>query len=523
MSHFDSAHPYRSLPHSPDLGHLRDEAKTLKALCASHDSAALAFVATHLNPPLGIVKLADAQFTLARAYGFKSWARLKAFVEAQSRSPAERGGLLLQTLFTDNHSLLQELYQRRESLPSSDFFLAAAVGNIERVESLLASDATWATQVGGPMKTQAITYASHARFGQIDASYAARQHRVVALLFSYGADPNAYVQEASRGKDGNGRLSALYGCCRQPGNPIIAKLLLDAGASTDDGESLYHASELSDPRCLELLFAAGVSVSTREFCIRRALDSENPAALSIYLENGTDPNHLDWALFRHRSLNIIELLVEHGADVNRPAENFWVLERIQGLAPVQIAERDGRNDIVAYLLARGAADKRSAVDRLIGACARGDEEAVGDILSRYPDVVATLTQREHSNIASLARDGRLRTVQLMLDAGFDIEAKADDLDATALHYAASKGDVAMTGLLLSRGARRDIRNKYGGTPFSTALHSAAHFPDKDGRYAEVIQLLLDAGDIASDDNLRFAVENDLDDIADILKARGATL
>ena len=34
------------------------------------------------------IKLADVQFALARAYGFKSWPRLKAFVEAQAHTPA---------------------------------------------------------------------------------------------------------------------------------------------------------------------------------------------------------------------------------------------------------------------------------------------------------------------------------------------------------------------------------------------------------------------------------------------------
>jgi len=44
--------------------------------------------------------------------------------------------------------------------------------------------------------------------------------------------------------DGRGRLSALYGCCPQPGNPAVARLLLDAGAKPDDGESHYHAVQV---------------------------------------------------------------------------------------------------------------------------------------------------------------------------------------------------------------------------------------------------------------------------------------
>src|SRR5688572_20207102 len=113
------------------------------------------------------------------------------------RSPEERGGLLLQSLFADNHALLQELYNRPEGLPASDFFVAAALGNVAVVESMLAADSAWASRVGGPMQTQALTYAAYARFGQTDETYSLRQQRVVTLLLSHGADPNSSVAAES--------------------------------------------------------------------------------------------------------------------------------------------------------------------------------------------------------------------------------------------------------------------------------------------------------------------------------------
>ena len=68
MSSFDSDHCYRSLPRSPDLGHLRDEAKSLKKDCAAGDRGAIAFIAFHKSATAaGGVKLADAQFALARS------------------------------------------------------------------------------------------------------------------------------------------------------------------------------------------------------------------------------------------------------------------------------------------------------------------------------------------------------------------------------------------------------------------------------------------------------------------------
>jgi ankyrin repeat protein len=111
----------------------------------------------------------------------------------------------------------------------------------------------------------------------------------------------------------------------------------------------------------------------------------------------------------------------------------------------------------------------------------------------------------------------------MLEVGFDIEARADDLDATALHYAATNGDVPMVKLLLEHRARRDVKHKYGGAPLDTAVYCAASFRNDNGRYAEAVRLLLEAGDKATDDDLRFALEHDLDDIADVLKGHGASL
>lgn len=451
------------------------------------------------------------------------WPRLKAFVEAQSVPAHERGALLLRTLFNDNFALLEELYARRESLPANNIFIAAALGDVATVESLLAANPACAMQMGGPLQTQAVTYAAYARFSVLDESYLDRQRQIVALLLAHGADPNSFVTEQSHGNEGDGRLSALYGCCRQPGNPTIAKLLLDAGASPNDGESLYHASELRDPRCLELLFAAGVKDADRDYCIRRALDHENPDVLGVYLKNGADPNHLDYALFRNRSLPVIEQLVEHGADLNRLCDDFWLLERIRELKPIQIAERAGRADAVSYLLSKGADDVRTPRDRLIGACAREEEQAVSAILREHPDIARTLTERDHSNISTLARAGQLRSVELMLDAGFNIDARADDLDATGLHYAASNGDVPMARLLLARGARLDLKHKYGGTPLATAIHCAAHFPNPGGSYAETVRLLAKAGELVTGEQLKFAIENSLNDIADVLKSHGTSL
>jgi ankyrin repeat protein len=111
----------------------------------------------------------------------------------------------------------------------------------------------------------------------------------------------------------------------------------------------------------------------------------------------------------------------------------------------------------------------------------------------------------------------------MLDVGFDIDARADDPEATALHYAATRGNAPMAKLLLSRSARFDLKHKYGGTPARTAIYCAANFHNPHGQYAAFVQLLIETGEKVTNDRLEFAVANDLDEIATVLKAHGTLL
>ena len=65
----------RNLPPHPNLEHLRKQAKDLLHELKQQDPAA---------------QLADAQFALAREYGFASWPKLKAHVESQLATESEK-------------------------------------------------------------------------------------------------------------------------------------------------------------------------------------------------------------------------------------------------------------------------------------------------------------------------------------------------------------------------------------------------------------------------------------------------
>ena len=271
---------------------------------------------------------------------------------------------------------------------------------------------------------------------------------------------------------------------KSPGHPELCKLLLEYGAQVSDGESLYHASELQSPRCLALLLEHGPDEPDREWCIARIIDHEHPEGLRLYLEHGTNPNHLCRTLFRERSIACLRLLIDYGADVNQ--------KRVSGLTPVQIAERSGYDAAVELLLASGAVDNREPRD--------------------FP--------KDHSYLSAFARAGNLRAVEIMLDVGFDIEAKADDMLCSGFVYAATNGDVPTLQLLLDHGADIEARHKHGGNALGTAIYCAANFRNPGGDYAGAVDLLLNAGLRQNAEALTFALDHGLDDAAEVSIAHG---
>lgn len=132
-------------------------------------------------------------------------------------------------------------------------------------------------------------------------------------------------------------------------------------------------------------------------------------------------------------LDAVRALVEFGADVNT-LNDF-------GATPLSDAGSLGHSEIVKYLLSVGA---KLAVE--------GQDE---------PTIVRA------------ASSGSLETVQLLLDAGAEVDA-TNDLDETALHIAASKDDVELIGLLVGAGADLNARTDFDKTPLMAAQWADAN-------------------------------------------------
>ncbi len=79
---FTNPAPTRRLPQQPNLEQLRKQAKDLLEQYRSGDSSATAEIQQfERNPDPSTFALNDAQRILARAYGYESWRKLKAFVD----------------------------------------------------------------------------------------------------------------------------------------------------------------------------------------------------------------------------------------------------------------------------------------------------------------------------------------------------------------------------------------------------------------------------------------------------------
>jgi ankyrin repeat protein len=170
---------------------------------------------------------------------------------------------------------------------------------------------------------------------------------------------------------------------------------------------------------------------------------------------------LHWAA-KEGKVEIIPLLLEKGADVN-------VKDRA-GKTPLCIAAESGKADAVKMLLA--AKSDVNAKDRLDGtplmwAAALGTPETVALLI----DAGATVNVTDKNGLTPLlwaAGIGDPKSVTLLIEKKADLSA-ADNLTGdTALMRAARNGKVESLQALIAAGAEMEAKNRQGMTPWLIA-------------------------------------------------------
>lgn len=489
--------PIRRLPPKPSLEQQKKLAKDLLSAFRADDPAARERIHRQL-PDKRRIRLADAQFTLAREYGFQSWADLKTHVEAADASTPEPA------LSDALRDAFARAFEARDAATVRDLLERHPAARALIDAPLL------------PFDTPALVHA--ADLGDLG---------LVNVLLEFGADPNR------RSDWWAGGFHALHIARGE-----VAERLLEAGAEPD----ACAAANLDRPELLERLLEADPA-RVHE----RGGDGQTPLhfarsrrVVDLLLERGADPDARDidhrstpaqWMLAGRKGAGRYELaeyLVERGATADvflapalgraahlrrmieadpsllgkrthqgeygeQPPSSFhiytWTIG--QNLSPFQVAAQFEQQEALEVL--RGFASPK---ERFLAACAAPDEAEARRLLGENPTLLASLSPEDRRALPDAAWAGNAAAVVLMLELGFDAATPGQD-GGSALHCAAWQGSVACVEEVLQHAEGRALVNRrdavHGSTPLGWCCHGAVHCRNPRGDYPAVAGLLVAAG------------------------------
>lgn len=482
--------PTRKLPDNPSLENLKKQAKSLLKSVSAKDAPSVQLV-EEFHPRGTDAKeefaLNDAQLVLARSYGFSNWGELKHHCETiqehnweppdevEGKSSLPERLVRLSCLAydgkwrTSDAKKAQELFQEHPELSRDDIWIASAVGDVAAVKRLFTEQPELVNGKGGPFNWEPLLYACYSRFPSREPDFST--FYVAEALLTAGADPNAGFLwkgmlspfTALTGAFGNGEAGA-----NEPPHERwreLVKLLLEAGADPNDGQTLYNRHFRPNNEHLEILFAYGLGQDKGGPWYQRfGQHLRSPAKLLV--------EEL-WSAARKNYFARAKLLVEHATDVNSPGFR-------DGRTPYEAALRAGNMEIAEYLAQHGAARKQlSDEEAFAAACISGRRDEVFEALRRDPQVVEKIGLHRRIELLHRAVEGRrLDGIRLMAELGFEIGGKTKHdnvgmlLETTPLHNAAWMGDMETVKLLIELGADINARDQnYNGTPLGWARYN----------------------------------------------------
>lgn len=490
------------LPDRPNLEQLRKQAKTLLHAAQAHDPAALArfralpAFAGRTAAELGAAALAlhDAQSVIAREHGFVSWNALRERVEELTLTFAAALDEFVRCATGGAPDRARRLLALHPGIASANLQTALVLGDDASVEARLKNHPESARQPGGAQNWEPLLYVCHTCLVRGDAARADGLVAIARRLLALRANPNAFYTWRWHAELPRTALwGALFGTCHLP----LAELLLEAGAEPNDGVSLHIAAGGGHLAALELLHRHGVNVNGIPGGLpplRYILGwGDNPAGPRWLLEHGADAN-LAWSELGDAPLHVaaqrwdvamVELLVRHGADVSR--------RRADGCTAHTLAELHGHRASAAWLLAHGATDELTPLERFVAACGRGDRAAAEAMLRERPELRGELRPEHHRMLHVPAERGDAAVLEAMLACGFDPGA-ADKDGVTALHRAAMAGHAAAVRVLLKFGAPvAALDGMFSATPLLWAAEGWSNGRHDGAEHVAVARALIAAG------------------------------
>jgi ankyrin repeat protein len=494
------------------LDQLRRDAKALRKAHRANDPMALQRLKVH--PPRSDgsdLKHADYLHIIARETGFASWPALKDAQEMQGLDRAAKLQKLKIALAHGQNARVDRLLADTPDLADGVLGLQVALLNRDNVERMLAEDPGRATRVVAHQSP--LCFLAFSKRLQAQPDRVGDMRAIADLLLAHGVDVN---DGRPVSPDNDHRLSVLYGAIGHADNMVLGRWLLDHGADPNDGESLYHATELGHHDGLRMLLEAGADPKGTN-ALLRAMDFNDHQAVRMLLDHGARADDFDgthvggeapWvvpalhqAARRMCDAEMIDLLLEAGADPGRVFE---------GCTAYGYARVFGNADLARAIEARGEVPELTAEEKLLAMAADGEVPA-----GVYIDP-AKLPEAYRNIIRMILHlPGKMDHVKRLVAMGVEYD-RPDTEGLTPVQVAGWEGLPEVMGYLLSLKPDLSHVNGYGGTLLSTILHGADNCPDRAERdYIGCLTLALEQGVALPRAAIDFANE---DEIADFLES-----
>ena len=450
--------------------------------------------------------LADAQFIIAREYGFESWPKLALAIEEQ-RAAFDPYLALIRAACAPLDGRSHQLGDLREAnqilsdnpkLATKDIFVAAVLGDAAEIERRLAKNPKSAKRKGGPNKWDPLSYLCFSRFLRLDERRSGDFVRAATALLKAGANPNAGWYDRTHSPKPEWE-SVLYGASGFAQHAGVTKALLDFGADPNDNETPYHAPESYDNRAVEALIASGkLNAKSLSMMLVRKADWHDFDGMKLLLENGADPNlmtqwgvsSLHHAVRRDNQLANIDLMLDYGADPTLPNN----MDKRTGIT---MAARRGRADVLESIAKRGFVIEAEGLEALIQACALDNRS---EISKASEESKRLLKSQGETLLAEFSGTRNVKGVQNLLDLGVEVDAKYGGdgyfgipWNSTALHVASWKASHDVVKLLIERGANVNAVDGNGRTPIQLAVKACVDSYWTNRRKPDSVKALLAAG------------------------------
>lgn len=458
------------------LDQLRRDAKALARDYAALDTMALTRakgVADRANGPL---KHADFLQVIANEQGFVSWPKLVWAAETVGLDRAAKQQKLKIALIYGQHWRVEQLLADTPDLADGAFDIEVALLRRDAVETALAEDPALATRVFGLRRP--IVILAFSKHIQAAPEREADMLAIAEALVTSGADVSDGFVDPGAGPE---PLSALYGAIGHANNMALGRWLLEHGANPNDGESLYHATEIGHTQGLRMLLDHGADPKGTN-ALKRAMDFDSFEMVEMLLEAGADPNegHEGWSTLHHASLRnvsapVCKALLAAGAN---PAQVG------QGITAYAAAKVYGHGPLIDLL----EPQQLTPEEELLAQAASGE---VPDNVFVDPDKLPPIYL---DLVAEFSGDpARLDHIKALIKLGLPWD-KGASMDVPPVQTAGWQGQPEMLRYFLSLGPDLGHINGFGGTLLSTIIHGSENNPERADRdYIACLEIALTEG------------------------------